>query len=305
MANQKLITYLVALFSLIIFYSIQNLSRSFSWRPDLVDYILPVTILAFFISVIFSRTKYSDFPTVFVALTRTTAVGILFYLIVEPPDFTITNPERNTLFLFVNWGYWIAFLAAVISIWRPSYLYFVAYYVMGTRYVVEEISGFTMSTLDIVYMMEMAQFLAMSACGITLISALTKQGKVGSLARILRYIDLPLLAVCVAFMAIGFHLGNYFWSGVAKFYLGPQPWSWALENSTHNLILGALKRGVLPSGSLPWVTQLLFDGSRNVIWISNILIVLVQIFAIASVLMVRWLRLAGARNVSRIVSPLG
>jgi hypothetical protein len=34
---------------------------------------------------------------------------------------------------------------------------------------------------------------------------------------------------------VGAHLGNYFWSGVAKLLAGgPEPWTWPLANPTQN-----------------------------------------------------------------------
>jgi hypothetical protein len=97
------------------------------------------------------------------------------------------------------------------------------------------------------------------------------------------------LATCLAFTAFGFHLGNYFWSGIAKLALGPHLWTWVWENQTQNLMVVALAKGVLPSGAFPLLTQLMFDGFGSLAKLSNLLVVAVQLFAIIAALRTRWL----------------
>ncbi len=165
-------------------------------------------------------------------------MGILFFLIFQSPDFTLADDHFSYLAQFVDWAYWPAIAAAISSLWRPSFLYPAAFYITLTGYAVHEISGFSLSRLDIQYMTEMAEFLAMSACALSLLRWIARRSAEERGTRVLARIDLELLATCIAFIAVGLHLGNYFWSGVAKVNLGPEPWSWALENPTQNMMLG-------------------------------------------------------------------
>jgi hypothetical protein len=105
-------------------------------------------------------------------------------------------------------------------------------------------------------------------------------------------IDLGLLALCCAFVTIGFHLGNYFWSGVAKLFLGPMPWSWMIENQTQNIVPVALLRGVMPFGAWPGVTAALHEGLGAGVVLSNAFVLGAQLFAILAVLRLAWLKLA-------------
>ena len=283
------LTVLIALSGLIVFFLIRNILERLAWSTD---YVLPASILALVGAAVFARVGYDQLPGIFSVLARTTAAGILTYLIFERPDFTLADSSYAHLAAYVDRGYWVALAVAALSIWRPSFMYPAAFYVIATRYVVDEISGFYMSILDIRYMVDMAQFLAMSACGIALIRMWRSRRGKRSGPRVLGMVDLRLLALCLAFIAMGFHLGNYFWSGFAKVVLGPQPWSWMLENQTQNLMIGALKRGTLPSGALPGLTQMLFDGSGHVVLLSNILVLATQLFAVIAVLRLRWLRIA-------------
>jgi hypothetical protein len=164
--------------------------------------------------------------------------------------------------------------------------------VISTRYAVNKISGFPLSTLDIRYMAEMAQFLGLSACGIVLFKKYMQNGRAKIGSQSLGRVDVHELALCLSFIAIGFHLGNYFWSGVGKLSLGPKPWSWVLENQTQNMTIVALKRGVLPSGAFPWVTQGLFDSFGTIAPLSNVLVLTTQLFSVIAVLRVTWLRIA-------------
>ena len=284
------VTVLVALCGVLIFYTIRNrVAEELFWNADEA---LPVFLIALAGALVFVRVGYGELPNVYRILTRTTALGVLAYLIWEPPDFTLANVEHARLAAYVEWGYWVGLAAAVVSLWRPSLLYPAALYVIASRFVVDDISGFGLSTLDVRYMAEMAQFLAMGTCGLALMRLGQSHwgGREGY--RILDMIDLRLLALCLAFIATGFHLGNYFWSGVAKVGLGPHPWTWALENQTQNIMLAALKRGVLPTGALPQTTQAIFDGFGQIVTLSNVFVVLTQVSAIFAVLRVNWLRIA-------------
>ena len=199
---------------------------NFGGRPDWIFLLALASLIG---AVAFSSVRYRHFPRIFSLLLRSTVVGVLVYLVVEPPDFTLVNDNAAILSTYVEWGYWIALGSAVASVWRPSLIFPAALYAMSTRYVVETISGYSISTLDIVYMIEMAQFLACAACALSLLSwaQTTSMGRVNS---VLLLIDRDRLAICLAFIAFGFHLGNYFWSGYQKLAIGPYLWSWAIEN---------------------------------------------------------------------------
>jgi hypothetical protein len=163
---------------------------------------------------------------------------------------------------------------------------------MTTRYAADEISGFSISTLDIRYMVEMAQFLSLGACGIAQLQKYAGRLRELRIFKVLALVEPSDLAQCFAFIAIGFHFGNYFWSGVTKLELGPDVWSWAFLNHTQNLMLGALKRGILLSGPVPWLTQTLFDNFGKMVVLSNIAVLVAQLLAVVAVLRVRWLVIA-------------
>ena len=255
------------------------------WDPERAA---PVFAFSLAMAVAFAWVRYRDTAAIFLSLTRITAAGVLVYLIVEPPSFTNAN-DRASLIQFVNDGYWVALAAAALSLWRPSFLFPAALYAISTRYIASAISGFEISTLDIRYMMEMAQFLSCCACGLVVLRWISGR----SIGRQpLELIDQNSLAMSLAFVAIGFHLGNYFWSGYEKLLLGPHPWSWVLVNETQNIMAGALKKGVLPTGAFPTITQWLYAGLGFFVIPMNFAVLAVQLFAIVAALRIRWLIVA-------------
>ena len=275
-------TFALAMVALFSFFVLRNKwTGLLEQYPDQI-YIVFGCILA--AASAFFWVKYGTFPRAFSVLTRATAIGVALYLLIEPPEFTLANPERANLLAYVDKGYWPALIAAFAGMWRPSFMFPAAFYAMSTRFVVEPISGFTMSTLDIRYMMEMGQFLALCGCGLGVLRLVNSRA--GSVTG---FLDLNTLAICLAFIAFGFHLGNYFWSGCQKLMLGPHLWTWVWENQTQNMMVVALKKGVLPSGAFPGLTQLMFDSFGHLVKLSNLFVILVQLFAIAAALRTRWL----------------
>ena len=248
-----------------------------------------LVIGALLIGFLFVRVKYGDFHAVFSRLTRITAIGVLVYLLVEPPEFTLAYADAQNWLNYVERYYWIAVAVAAIAIFRPSFLAFPALYVMSTRFVVDEISGYRLSFLDIRYLMEMAQFLSLAACALVSYRYIARH--LPPKSRLTRLTADPYrLGLCLAFAAIGLHLGNYFWSGVEKLFLGPAPWSWALENPTQDLMLMALHKGVSPSGAIPALTAWIYESFASVVPVSNVFTLLAQLLAVVVPLRLLWLR---------------
>jgi hypothetical protein len=282
-------TGILAIAATLSFYWLRNKYIGFLYaKPDSIFVISLASLVG---ALGFAFVQYHQFPRAFSVVTRATATGVLVYLVTEPSDFTLANSNHSDLAGYADWGYWAALGAAMASLIRPSFLFPAAFYVTSTRFVVQQISGFPLSTLDIQYMMEMAQFLACSACGLALLMWIKARSD-KFITAIFSIIDPQLLAVCFTFVAFGFHLGNYFWSGYQKLIVGPHLWSWVLENQTQNIMVIALKKGVLPSGAVPSVTQWVFDKFGSMVPLSNLFVVLTQLFAIVAAMRVRGLIMA-------------
>jgi hypothetical protein len=205
---RKISTGLVAIGMIFAFYWLRSHYVRFCYDKPLSVHLL--AILSLIVASGFAFIDYRSFPQLFSRLTRSTAFGVLLYLFVEPPDYTLVDENYAALTTYVDFGYWLAVGAAVVSLFRPSFLYPAAFYSVSTRYLAQRISGYDMPVLDIVYMMEMGQFLSLSACVISALQFAKQYA--GKRTKILDILDVELLSLCLAFIAIGFHLGNYFWS---------------------------------------------------------------------------------------------
>ena len=285
---RKVSTGSVAIGMTVCFYWLRSHYVSLCYEKPFSVYL--IAILSLIIASGFVFVDYRNFPLLFSRLTRSTAIGVLLYLLIEPPDYTLVNENYTALTTYVDYGYWLAVSTGVVSLFRPSFLFPVAFYSISTRYLALRISGYDAPVLDMVYMIEMGQFLSLSACVISALQFAKQYA--GKRAKILEIFDVRLLLLCLAFIAIGFHLGNYFWSGRQKLSLGPHFWTWVFENPTQNMMLVFLTKGALPFGAFPTITQQLFDGFAFAVVFSNLFVIISQLFAIVAPLRVRWLFMA-------------
>jgi hypothetical protein len=232
-------------------------------------------------SLLFVRVRYADFVPILRVSLRCSALGTLVYLVVEPPDFTLAFEAAAPAFEYVHKMYFAALPLAVIGLLRPSFIVPVAIYLISTRYLSEAISGYPISTLDIRYMMDMAIYLVLFAVPLVSLGG-----------RAWHWFGSPVRQTELTFVAFGLHLGNYFWSGVAKVAIGPHLWTWVLENATYNGITYALENGTLPLGHLPWVVNALKSASQPIVAPLNLAVAGFQLFAIVCVFRISWLKIA-------------
>ena len=228
----------------------------------------------------FMKERYGQFVPLLRVSIRSSAVGLLVYLVIEPPQFTVAAAELAGQATYVHLAYYAALALGVASVLVPSLIIPVVVYVISTRQLIDDISGIPSSTLDIRYMLDMALYLSVA-------------GLVTSRIRF----DAPKWASYraqkeITFIAFGLHLSNYFWSGIAKLALGPYLWTWPLENRTYSIIPYAIEKGASPFGHSPLVAQWSYEVMQLVAVPANSAIVLFQVFAIVCVLRLAWLKLA-------------
>ncbi|RYZ02958.1 MAG: hypothetical protein EON61_15690 [Alphaproteobacteria bacterium] len=250
------------------------------WSPHGVRLAIPLA--AGLVSAgIFHNVRYAEFSSLLRACTRASAIGLIAFLVIEAPDFSLANPEFADALTYVQIGYWVALACAVASLFRPAFIIPVAIYILSTRLLVGHISGLPISIIDIRYMLDMALYLAIF--GIFAVRIAPMLGP---------WFASPDRQSEIVGVAMGLHLANYFWSGIAKLAIGPTPWYWIFENQTSNQIPYTLESGILPIGHIPWLTQLSYDVMSFLNTPLNAAIVVVQLFAIICVLRVGWLKIA-------------
>jgi hypothetical protein len=257
---------------LFVYFSRYGESKALVWLPFLA-------CVAF--ASCFSSVRYATFIPLMRLALRSSAIGLLAYLLLEPPDLTLANPNAFGAAEYVRLSYAGAILFAALSVSRPAFVIPVAIYISSTRLLVEEISNLQMSTLDIRYMLDMALYLSLfGAVGLTIGRLIQPNFSDERRQQEITYVG------------FGLHLGNYFWSGVAKLMIGPHLWTWILENQTSNTIPYAIVNGTLPIGHLPWLVQPVYDFVHVIVQPLNLAIVGFQLFAIVCPLRLAWLKLA-------------
>jgi len=254
-------------------------ARSY-WSPQGLRLHLPLaaSLLA---AAIFNDVRYAEFSGLLRACARASAVGLIAFMVIEAPDLSLANAEFVDALTYVQIGYWLALACALASVFRPAFIIPVAIYILSTRLLVGNISGLSISIIDIRYMIDMALYL--SIFGIFAVRIAPMLGP---------WFASPDRQSEIVGVAMGLHLANYFWSGIAKLAIGPTPWYWVFENQTNNQIPYTLESGILPIGHIPWLTQLSYDLMGFFNTPLNAAIVVVQLFAIICVLKVSWLKIA-------------
>ena len=188
----------IALAGVILFFEIQIHLRAFLWnRPERIP---PVLIAAIVGAVAFVRADYRHFPIVFTVLARATASGLVAELIFEPPNSVLADPAFADLAEFINWGYWVALVVAGLSILRPSFLFPAGLYLVAARIAADYVAGYGSDDLDIRYMSEMAQFLGLAACGISVLRFFSVRDSAPKHLKALSSDDLRLLTLSIAFI---------------------------------------------------------------------------------------------------------
>ena len=152
----------------------------------------------------------------------------------------------------------LAAVAAVLSIWRPSFAVLPFLAVALHKALTRSVSGAThLGSSDYLPLVEVGFFLACGLCALALLHRANE--RLGPSAR--GSLDVPWAAALLLAVAIGAHLGNYFLSGVAKVMLDGGPLSWALENPTASLMLAGYNLGTAPLAAFP----ALFDALHAVL----------------------------------------
>ena len=107
-----------------------------------------------------------------------------------------------------------------------------------------------MAKHDVLYLVEAGIFMALAA--IMLKGVVRTQPAASAGAR-------AYLANCLAFVAIGFHLANYFWSGVAKLKLSGEPFEWLLRQRVSKFLVVAIEEGIAPLAGVPPLAHIAHD----------------------------------------------
>ncbi len=187
------------------------------------------------------------------------AIFLSFYFATEPflAPAAALGPD-NPAVAMLQHGRWLGLALAGLAFFRPAALFAAAMVLWFMRDLLIPATGFYFSNLDIRNVVEVMAF-----CGaaFTLLAASMQSERMRSVLGMNEHI-LRQAALIVLVFAIGGHLGNYFFSAIAKLTLDGGVFSWIFGNRLYEGIPGALERGTFPFAASPWMTQFVYDAVK-------------------------------------------
>ena len=77
---------------------------------------MPAFVLATAIALLFVRVSYDGRGSIYKTLARTTAAGLIAYLVLEPPSFTLADQAYAHVAAYVDIAYWVALILSTLGL---------------------------------------------------------------------------------------------------------------------------------------------------------------------------------------------
>jgi hypothetical protein len=271
----------VSIFFLLMFFIIKTFLTVYTVSlPHLNNYLLVMSI-GLLSAIMGRRYRIDGEPLLVQGLVSTAAIGMAIYFIVEPSTYIVFYPEQQGLATAILYGNFIAFISAIIGFRYPSFLLFAGIQILSARLLGDYISALPMPNHDIKYLAEVSIFI-----GLFLPVVSRVQWKKYNWSTF----DIYELKVTLVFVAIGFHLANYFWSGIAKLALNGPPFEWLFINDVSRLFIVAIEKGVSPIAGFLIFTQYFYDSIVSSGWVFNAFVLFIQIASIIAIFRIKWLK---------------
>ena len=277
-------TLLFLMISVLTFILIKRGTEYVAWTaPEMI------TVWAMVIgcgSVPFLLISYEPMSLFVRRLLRASAVFLIVYFAVEPFDIPYAAFSRDhAAVVFHERGRWIGLFLAIIGLWRPVAVFMSTMLLWMIRDLQGTLTGFYFSVLDIRTVVEMIAF---CAAGLILIAASLRVSRVKDALALTPHIAWHAGLVIVA-AGIGGHLGNYLFSGLAKFSLDGGVVSWLFENRLYDGMLGAIEKGTMPFAASAALTQVAYDVVKDFNVSLELLSVIMQLAALVAPARRKWL----------------
>ena len=258
-----------------------------------------LTVFCVLAAIPFIGVRYTDFPWLLRAVVRGIGIVVLAQVLFDafgpiPPAPNVIFGEANAHALFFRWTALIGVLAGVAAMWRPVFLLPLFYYYITWRLLIGPRTGIWVTETDYLAMLDGGAFGVIGGIVAVTVTSDWVLKRAAWLRGLMQDIPPAVLRqkVCALVWAIivGAHLGNYFWSGVAKLLAGwPEPWTWPLANPTQNAILFGLDRGDNPLATFPTLLQFSWDTIRDYGIAFNFFVLVAQLLSPFAILRRRWL----------------
>lgn len=187
-----------------------------------------------------SFVTYIDVPSGLATLMRGLAIACGFYNILQFPSIPVIANDFNGLAQPLLVSAWAAAgTAAVLALWRPSWLLLCGVYPFWIKSVAGYITGFPYHTqLDILPLYQIPAYASIALVTLQLLYR-SRINILERAAEALRGSSIDAYKV-ILITAIVIQSANYFYSGVAKANLDGGFLGWALNNESQNIFFIAL-----------------------------------------------------------------
>ena len=190
---------------------------------------------------------------------RASALFLVFFFLTEPFALPVVAvPADHPAVWQQAYGRWIGLALGVAAWFRPAGLFAGAMTVWILRDLNGPITGFHFSNLDIRNVVEV---MALIGIGAVLVGAARRQTLIAAYFPITDHMARRILILVLA-IGVGGHLGNYFYSAMAKLALDGGPLSWVFGNHLYDGVPGALEKGTFPFAAAPAATQAIYDALK-------------------------------------------
>ena len=258
-----------------------------------------LTVFCVLAAIPFIGVRYTDFPRLLRTLVRGIGIVVLAQVLFDafgpvPPAPNVIFGEANAHALFFRWAALIAVLAGVAAMWRPIFLLPLFYYYIAWRLLIGPRTGIWVTETDYAAMLDAGAFGVIGGIMAVAVTSDWVLKRAAWLRGLMQDIPPAVLrrkgCALVWAVIVGAHLGNYFFSGVAKLVAGwPEPWTWPLANPTQNAILFGLERGDNPLATFPTLLQFSWDTIRDYGLAFNFFVLAAQLLSPLAILRRRWL----------------
>ncbi|MEM9749328.1 MAG: hypothetical protein AAF869_00090 [Pseudomonadota bacterium] len=231
----------------------------------------------------FAWTPYDNMPAISRRFLKASAVFLVLYFGIEP--FTMPRsalPADHPAVGFHEVARWIGLAISIAGFFRPSAVFGAAMLLWMFRDLNSAMTGFYFSDLDI---RNVCEVIAFSGGGMILAATARRWTRCRDTLALDAHFE-ERAAIIVFAAGVGGHLGNYFYSAIAKLSLDGGVFSWVFGNQLYDGLLGAMEKGTMPTAFSPWLTQLVYDAVR----IFNYPLIIFSFCAQAFALIAPWRR---------------
>jgi hypothetical protein len=245
-------------------------------------------LIALAAAVPFVRLRYPDIPRYVGIFVRWIAVAVFVQTLADGFGFAPGVPSLvhggGPGVIFFRYAAVIALAAGIVGWWRPAFLVALIGFYMMFRLMIGQISGIDVVKTDFMSMTDTGLFALTGT--LTVIALCSEQigSRVAWVGKWHERLDVPELQKSATLLiwsaAVGAHLANYFWSGIAKLTSGwPEPWTWLLHNPTQTSILMGLERGDNLLWAFPWLLNFMWQAFVHFALPLNFLVLGIQLFS--------------------------